>query len=45
MIAKKVPMRSIGKSDYGMLVEYLTDRQGKLERLGYVSVANCHTES
>ena len=33
MLAKKVPMRSIGKSDYGALVEYLTDRQDKYERL------------
>jgi len=44
VIAKKVPMRSIGKSDYGMLVEYLTDRQGKYERLGYVTVTNCRSE-
>lgn len=44
MIAKKVPMRSLGKSDYGMLVEYLTDRQDKYERLGYVSVTNCQSE-
>jgi len=44
VIAKKVPMRSLGKSDYGMLVEYLTDRQDKYERLGYVSVTNCQSE-
>jgi hypothetical protein len=44
VITKKVPMRSIGKSDYGALVEYLTDRQDKYERLGYVSVTNCQSE-
>ena len=44
MITKKVPMRSIGKSDYGALVEYLTDRQDKYERLGCVSVTNCQSE-
>jgi hypothetical protein len=37
-------MRSIGKSDYGALVEYLADRQDKYERLGYVSVTNCRSE-
>ncbi|QXE84895.1 relaxase/mobilization nuclease domain-containing protein [Geomonas nitrogeniifigens] len=44
MIAKKVPMRSVGRSDYGGLVKYLTDRQGKHQRLGYVTVSNCQSE-
>lgn len=45
MIAKKVPMRSLRKSDYGALVEYLTDRQNKYGRLGFVWVTNCQAES
>jgi hypothetical protein len=44
MIAKKVPMRSLGKSDYGGLVKYLTDKQDKKERIGSVSVTNCQAE-
>ncbi|WP_328747654.1 TraI/MobA(P) family conjugative relaxase [Geomonas anaerohicana] len=44
MIAKKVPMRSIRKSDFGALVEYLTDRQGKHERIGNVWATNCQSE-
>lgn len=45
MIAKKVPMRSPSRSDYGYLVQYLTDKQGKHERLGRVWVTNCQSES
>ncbi|MBU5612643.1 TraI/MobA(P) family conjugative relaxase [Geomonas azotofigens] len=44
MIAKKVRMRSVGRSDYDGLVKYLTDKQGKYQRLGYVSVSNCHSQ-
>ncbi|MDX6018613.1 TraI/MobA(P) family conjugative relaxase [Shewanella indica] len=41
MIAKHVPMRSLGKSDFAGLVEYITDAQSKTERLGLVTVTNC----
>lgn len=44
MIAKHVPMKSIGKSDFGGLVKYLADEQNKNERVGYVSVTNCQTD-
>ena len=44
MIAKKIPLRPLAKSDYGYLVKYLTDRQGKNERLGQVSTTNCQSE-
>lgn len=37
-------MRSIRKSDFGALVEYLTDRQGKHERIGNVWATNCQSE-
>ena len=31
MIAKHVPMRSLGKSDFAGLVQYITDAQSKTE--------------
>ncbi|BAU77418.1 TraI/MobA(P) family conjugative relaxase [Metapseudomonas furukawaii] len=44
MIAKRVPRRRDGKSSFGSLVKYLQDDQGKLERVGDVSVTNCGSE-
>nr|BCU00459.1 TraI protein [uncultured bacterium] len=41
MIAKHVPMRSLGKSDFAGLADYITDEQEKTERLGLVQVTNC----
>jgi len=41
LIAKHVPMRSLGKSDFASLVDYITDEQKKIERLGQVRVTNC----
>ncbi|WP_026130401.1 TraI/MobA(P) family conjugative relaxase [Methylotuvimicrobium buryatense] len=41
MIAKHVPMRSPGKSDFAGLADYITDAQEKTERLGAVQVTNC----
>jgi hypothetical protein len=40
VIAKHVPMRSLGKSDFAGLVKYITDEQGKTERLGEVRITN-----
>ena len=45
MIAKHVPMKSIGKSDFAGLVKYITDEQNKNERVGYVSATNCQTDN
>ncbi|WP_275099897.1 TraI/MobA(P) family conjugative relaxase [Sedimenticola hydrogenitrophicus] len=45
MIAKHVPMRSVGKSDFAGLVKYIVDEQGKTERLGNVQVTNCQAET
>lgn len=45
MIAKQVPMKSAGKSDFAGLVKYLTDEQNKNERVGYVSVTNCQSDN
>lgn len=41
MIARHVPMRSLGKSDFAGLAEYITDAQSKTERLGLVTLTNC----
>jgi hypothetical protein len=43
MIVKHVPMQSLGKTDFAALVSYLTDVQGKAERLGQVTVTNCQS--
>ncbi len=44
MIAKIVPIKSLRKSNFSVLVKYLTDPQGKSERLGRVSITNCYTD-
>ncbi len=41
MIAKHVPMRSLGKSDFSGLANYITDAQSKDHRLGQVLLTNC----
>ncbi|HHX4561366.1 TPA: TraI/MobA(P) family conjugative relaxase, partial [Pseudomonas aeruginosa] len=45
MIAKHVPMRSLGKSDFAGLVRYVTDAQSKDHRLGQVQVTNCAADT
>lgn len=45
MIAKHVPMRSVGKSDFAGLVRYITDAQSKDHRLGHVQMTNCDAYS
>lgn len=44
MIAKHVAMKTVAKSDFGGLVKYITDAQSKNERIGAVTVTNCHTD-
>lgn len=41
MIAKHVSMRSLGKSDFAGLANYITDAQSKDHRLGQVLLTNC----
>jgi hypothetical protein len=41
VIAKHVPMRSLAKSDFAGLVEYITDEQDKAHRLGQITATNC----
>lgn len=38
-------MRSLGKSDFAGLVKYITDEQGKTERLGQVQATNCEADT
>lgn len=42
MILKHVPMRSLGKSDFAGLANYITDEQSKEHRLGEVRLTNSH---
>ena len=44
MIAKIIPIKSLRKSNFSALVKYLTDPQGKSERLGRISITNCYTD-
>ncbi|PTN12448.1 TraI/MobA(P) family conjugative relaxase [Nitrosomonas aestuarii] len=44
MIAKIIPIKSLRKSSFTTLVKYLTDPQGKRERIGQVTVTNCYTD-
>jgi hypothetical protein len=44
MIAKHVAMNSAKKSNFAELVLYMTDGQGKEERIGDVSVTNCQSD-
>lgn len=45
MIAKHVAMRSLGKSDFAGLVNYITDEQSKEHRLESVRLTNCEAHS
>jgi len=45
MIAKHVPMRSLGKSSFAGLVKYITNAQNKDHRLGRVRITNCDSLS
>lgn len=38
-------MRSLKKSDFAELVGYITDTQGKTERLGPVTITNCQADT
>lgn len=44
MIAKHMAMQSVAKSDFAELVKYLTNDQGKNERVGHISVTNCQSD-
>ncbi|MBL8498505.1 MAG: relaxase/mobilization nuclease domain-containing protein [Nitrosomonas sp.] len=44
MIAKIIPIKSVRKSNFSALVQYLINPQGKSERISQISVANCYTD-
>ena len=44
MILKHVPMRSLRKSNVVSLMDYLTNTQGRQERVGEITVTNCHSD-
>lgn len=43
MIAKRVPIKSGRKSSFAKLANYISNPQEKSERVGVVSVSNCHS--
>ena len=45
MIVKHVPMRSVKKSDFAGLAEYIADEQGKTERVGTCTTTNCDADT
>ena len=44
MIAKIIPIKSVRKSSFSTLVQYLTNPQGKSNRISQIAVANCYTD-
>lgn len=44
MITKRVPMKTVKKSDFAGLVKYITNDQNKRERILFRSVTNCHSD-
>ncbi|MCW0218871.1 MAG: hypothetical protein OJI67_11165, partial [Prosthecobacter sp.] len=44
MISKRIPMNSAKKSSFAGLVNYITNGQGKSERVGEVQITNCQSQ-
>ncbi|UJO99207.1 MAG: relaxase/mobilization nuclease domain-containing protein [Nitrosomonas sp.] len=44
MIAKIIPIKSVRKSNFSALIRYLTDPQGKSERVSQIKVSNCYSD-
>jgi relaxase-like protein/DNA relaxase TraI-like protein/conjugative element/phage-associated large polyvalent protein len=44
MIAKIIPIKSVRKSSFVTLVQYLTNPQDKSERVNQVTASNCYTD-
>ena len=44
MIAKIIPIKSVRKSNFSALIQYLTDPQDKSERIGQIKVSNCYSD-
>ncbi len=45
MIAKHTPIRSLKKSDFKNLVDYISDDQNKNERVGEITITNCESST
>ena len=44
MIAKIIPIKSMRKSNFSALIQYLTNPQDKSERISQIKVSNCYTD-
>jgi hypothetical protein len=44
MIAKIIPIKSVRKSNFSALIQYLTDPQDKSERISQIKVSNCYSD-
>ena len=44
MIAKIIPIKSVRKSNYSALIQYLADPQDKSERISQIKVSNCYSD-
>ena len=44
MIAKIIPIKSVRKSNYSTLIQYLTDPQDKSERISQIKISNCYSD-
>ncbi|MFZ1850879.1 MAG: TraI/MobA(P) family conjugative relaxase [Nitrosomonas sp.] len=44
MIAKIIPIKSVRKSNYSALIQYLTNPQDKSERISQIKASNCYSD-
>lgn len=44
MIVRHIPMKAIKKSNFAGLIQYMTNEQGKQERVGDIRITNCQSE-
>ena len=44
MIVRHIPMKKLRKSSFSGLIHYMTNEQGKQERVGEIRISNCHNE-
>ena len=44
MIAKIIPIKSVRKSNFSALIQYLTDPQDKSERVSQIKASNCYSD-
>jgi len=44
MIVRHIPMKAIKKSNFAGLIQYMTNEQGKQERVGEIRITNCQSQ-